>query len=85
MATAPCVVFCAEDDFREEKTAFGSVRLWKITHREQFERAVQALAYRCEPREIPKAVGFLRYTQNKENYTDGLILLSTGYYSGLSP
>ena len=44
MTTAPCVVFCTEDDLLEKKTAFGSVRLWKITHREQFERAVQALA-----------------------------------------
>ena len=50
MTTAPCVVFCTEDDLLEKKTAFGSLRLWKITHREQFERAVQALAYRCEPR-----------------------------------
>lgn len=116
VTTAPCVAFCAEDDLWEEKTFAGTIRIWRLDCRERFERAVQALAYRCEPKKIPGAVGaqyigglinwekirehrrlymaaggrdwsgeFQRFTRHKENYTDNLILLSSGYYSGLSP
>lgn len=112
----PCVPFCREDSFWEEKTEVGAVRIWRLANRESFEHALQALAYRCDPREIPESVGaqyigglinwelirrhkreyiasggedwkteFRRFTQKRENYTDSLILLSSGFYSGISP
>ena len=83
--------------------------------REDFLHAYRALAYRCEPADIPDSVGagyigglinwqkirdhrdayfaaggedweaeFGRFTSDKKNYRDSLILLSGGDYSNLS-
>ena len=106
----------ALDSFQEVRTALGTVGVWCLEDRADFVRAVQALAYRCEPVEIPAAVGaqyigglanwekirahkaqylagggrdwgreFRRFTADKANYTDSLILLSSGFYSDIPP
>ena len=112
----PIVPGTAEDTFEQVDTAVGSVGIWTLAKREAFVLAVQALAYRCEPKPVPDAVGaqyigglinwekirarkaqylleggqdwnreFRRFTSDKRNYTDSLILLSTGFYSNLPP
>ena len=91
---------------RAESVYFG--------RREDFVHAYRALAYRCEPAEIPDSVGagyvgglinwekihshrdeylaaggedweaeFKRFTSDKRNYRDSLILLSGGEYSNI--
>lgn len=112
----PMVSGTAEDTFEQVDTAVGSVGIWTLAKREDFVLAVQALAYRCEPKPVPDAVGaqyigglinweklrarktqylleggrdwnleFRRFTLDKRNYTDSLILLSTGFYSNIPP
>lgn len=97
-------------------TPAGEVPVLYLENREDFEHALRALAYRCEPREILPSVGastvsglinwerirshkrdffasggwnwaaeFKRFTAEKENYQDTLILLSAGYYSAVPP
>lgn len=112
----PIIPGTAEDTFKQVETAVGSVGIWTLVKREDFVLAVQALAYRCEPKPVPDAVGaqyigglidwekirchkerylseggqnwsqeFRRFTGDKRNYTDSLILLSTGFYSNIPP
>lgn len=105
-----------KDSLTVFSTPYGDVRILYLEHREDFEHALRALAYGCEPREILPSVGaniisglanwekirahqreyllgggtdwhgeFRRFTSDKANYRDTLILLSSGYYSGISP
>ncbi len=102
------------DCFYEEETVAGKIGIWRLGDRRDFEHALRALAYRCEPVEIPASVGanyigglinwekirrhkeeffrsgggdwaaeWKRFTAEKENYTDSIILLSMGNYSNL--
>ena len=97
-----------------EATPAGSVDILYLEKREDFEYALRALAYRCEPVEIPASVGastvrglinwekirehrrrylaaggqdwpgeFKRFTADKKNYLDTVILLSGGDYSAV--
>ena len=106
---------CSPDDKLETvETPVGKVEILYLVHREDFEHALRALAYRCEPVEIPASVGastirglinwekinahkteylakggknwreeFKRFTAEKSNYLDTLILLSNGNYSAI--
>ena len=104
-----------EDTLTVEETPAGPVEVWYLHNRADFVRAVQALAYKCQPVPLPETVGaqylgglpnwekirahraayltsggtdwsqeFRRFTADKANYTDSLILLSRGFYSGVS-
>lgn len=104
-----------EDTLTLEETPAGLVEIWYLHNRADFVRAVQALAYKCQPVSLPDSVGaqylgglpnwekirahraayltsggtdwsqeFRRFTADKANYTDSLILLSRGFYSGVS-
>ncbi|MCI6436018.1 MAG: hypothetical protein MR828_14935, partial [Clostridiales bacterium] len=53
----PIIPGTAEDTFEQVDTAGGSVGIWTLAKREDFVLAVQALAYRCEPKPVPDAVG----------------------------
>lgn len=112
----PIIPDTAADTFEQVDTVVGSVGIWTLAKREAFVLAVQALAYRCEPKPVPDAVGaqyigglinwekirahkmqyhseggqdwnqeFRRFTADKGNYTDSLIILSTGFYSNIPP
>lgn len=103
-----------EDKLEKVETPVGKVDILYLAHREDFEHALRALAYRCEPVDIPASVGantirglinwqkirshkqayilsggtdwdkeFRRFTANKKNYLDTIILLSSGYYSAI--
>ena len=103
-----------EDRLESVQTPVGRVDVLILGEREDFVHALRALAYRCEPAEIPDAVGastvrglinwekirahrqryldaggtdwgaeFKRFTAEKKNYLDTLILLSSGPYSAL--
>lgn len=49
---------CSPDDKLETvETPVGKVEILYLVHREDFEHALRALAYRCEPVEIPASVG----------------------------
>ena len=104
---------CSPDDKLETvETPVGEVETLYLVHREDFEHVLRALAYRCEPVEIPASVGastirglinwekihahkaeyfakggtnwreeFKRFTAEKSNYLDTIILLSKGNYS----
>ena len=106
---------CSPDDKLETvETPVGKVEILYLVHREDFEHALRALAYRCEPVEIPASVGastirglinwgkinahkteylakggknwreeFKRFTAEKSNYLDTIILLSKGDYSAV--
>ena len=95
-------------------TPAGTAEILSLGERADFLHAYRALAYRCEPKEIPDSVGaaairglinwekirahqeeylragggdwdaeFQRFTADRKNYTDSLILLSGGDYSNL--
>lgn len=53
----PVIAGSASDSFETVRTEFGSVGIWYLAHREDFVRAVQALAHRCEPVALPASVG----------------------------
>ena len=106
-------------DERDTLTSFetpaGTAEILVLNNRNDFEHAIHALAYRCEPIPIPPSMGastisgiinwkkihdhmnsyeadggtdsdeeFSRFTSEKSNYLDTLILLSTGEYSAVS-
>lgn len=106
--------FAAEGELSVVTTPAGPAQILRLTRREDFERALRALAYRCEPEAIPASVGastvrglinwrkinehkaaylacggedwqkeFRRFTADRKNYRDTLILLSTGEYSAV--
>lgn len=112
----PDFIGSPEDSYTVEKTPVGNIGILCLGNRQDFEHALCALAYRCEPRAIPASVGanyigglpnwekirkhkqdyleyggsdwtreFRRFTADKTNFTDSLILLSTGYYSNIQP
>lgn len=49
--------FSAEDTFSQAATSEGTVDILFLAERSDFERCVQALAYRCEPKRIPPSMG----------------------------
>lgn len=110
----PCFIGSPEDSCETADTPVGEVEILYLAHREDFEHALRALAYRCEPVDIPASVGastvrglinwqkirthkqkyilsggtdwnreFKRFTADKKNYLDTVILLSCGNYSAL--
>ena len=103
------------DSLTTEDTPAGRVEILYLSEREDFEHALRALAYRCEPVEILPSVGastirglinwekihahetayraaggtdwnveLKRFTADKTNYLDTIILLSSGGYSNVS-
>lgn len=103
-----------EDTLETVETPAGKAEILYLARREDFEHALRALAYRCEPVEIPAAVGastvrglinwekirahkaeylacgktdwnkeFKRFTAEKSNYLDTILLLSKGDYSAV--
>lgn len=93
----------------------GEVDVLLLSERADFEHAIRALAYRCEPTAIPDSMGasiisglinwekinkhmeeyaksgfsdtdeeFARFTSEKANYLDTVIILSSGPYSAIS-
>lgn len=110
----PQFTFSPNDLFETVETPAGEVEILYLSERADFVHGLQALAYRCEPREVPPSIGantirgltnwekirrhkadylrsgkldwgeeFKRFTSNKENYCDTLILLSQGDYSSV--
>lgn len=110
----PAFIGSPEDSLTTADTPVGPVDVLYLAVREDFEHALRALAYRCEPVEIPASVGantvsglinwekinahkrsyllsggtdwsseFKRFTADKKNYLDTLIILSGGNYSAL--
>lgn len=104
----------AEDSLTSVSTPAGAVDILFLKERRDFEHAVQALAYRCEPCPLPASMGattisglinwekirqylahceaegiedlseaFAKFTSDKANYTDTVILLSAGEYSAV--
>lgn len=53
----PCFFCSPEDRLEIADTPVGQVEILYLANREDFEHALQALAYRCEPVEIPPSVG----------------------------
>ncbi len=107
--------FEAEAELSSVTTPAGNAQILWLARREDFERVLCALAYRCEPAEIPASVGastvrglinwgkinahkaaylaaggddwaaeFRRFTADRKNYRDTLIVLSNGDYSAVS-
>lgn len=112
----PDFSFSDEDTLSIVNTPAGEAEILYLNHREDFVHAYRALAYRCEPVEIPDSVGaiairglinwekinrhheeylasggedwngeFREFTSEKSNYLGEIILLSSGYYSNVSP
>jgi len=110
----PQFIGSSEDSLSSVDTPAGTVDILYLANREDFEHALRALAYRCEPVEIPSSVGantvrglinwekirthklqyissggkdwqseFKRFTADRKNYLDSIILLSAGNYSAL--
>lgn len=110
----PQFSFHEKDTLTSFKTSAGAVDILFLENRPDFEHAVRALAYRCEPESIPPSMGatsisglinwqkihnhlqqyqenggedpdeeFRRFTADKSNYLDALIVLSSGEYSAV--
>lgn len=110
----PQFIGSPEDSLSLIDTPVGTVDVLYLANREDFEHALRALAYQCEPVEIPASVGantvrglinwekirthklqyfssggkdwqseFKRFTADKKNYLDSIIILSAGNYSAL--
>lgn len=105
----------AADTLTSFSTPAGNVDILFLADRNDFEHAIRALAYRCEPVDIPRSMGasflsglinwekinthmaeyeaaggtepdveFSRWTSDKKNYLDALLVLSSGVYSAVS-
>lgn len=123
VCNSPDFTMAQGDILTEEVTPAGTAEVLYLENRTDFEHALCALAYKCEPKEILPSVGastirglinwekihrhkeeflrdggeewnaeFKKFTAQKDNYLDTLILLSSGEYSaipaertGLSP
>ena len=112
--TAPDFVCPKDIALSTYDTPAGRAEILYLGNREDFVHAYRALGYRCEPADIPDAVGaaairglinwekirahrdaylsaggkdwngeFDRFTADKTNYLDSLILLSGGDYSNV--
>ncbi len=110
----PAFIGSPEDLLSSVTTPVGTVDVLYLANREDFEHALRALAYRCEPVSIPASVGastvrglinwqkikahkydyilsggtdwseeLKRFTSNRKNYLDTVIILSSGNYSAL--
>lgn len=110
----PDFITSPQDCLTIEHTPSGEVKVLLLQERADFEHALRALAYRCEPKEILPSVGantisglinwdkirshrqeylaggglfwqqeFKRFTADKANYCDTIILLSAGPYSAV--
>lgn len=110
----PQFSFSPMDRFQTEETPAGPADILCLKEREDFIHCLRALAYQCEPRDIPQSVGantirglinwekidrhkmtyllaggqdwaaeLKRFTADKVNYCDTLIILSTGPYSAV--
>ncbi len=108
--------FSPQDRFTRVETPAGAAEVLLLENRGDFEHCLRALAYRCEPREVPASMGastisglinwekihtyldayeanggtdrsgaFRAFIAEKKNYTDRLILLSSGVYSAVPP
>ena len=53
----PDFSFSDEDELKKESTPVGDIEVLFLAVREDFIHAYRALAYRCEPAEIPDSVG----------------------------
>lgn len=83
-----------QDSLQEMDTPAGKVEVYFLYCREDFERAVQVLAWRGEPWPLPVSMGAVTirglnnwrkpYAYNVR-YKDTIILLSNGYYSAAPP
>jgi len=88
-----------KDKFMRVDTPVGSIDVLLLYNRKDFEKCVCALANRCEPRVIPETVGAFMISglinweearkhhneQMKKDCYDRIILLCSGWYSGVSP
>lgn len=114
VAGSPDFLTDPSDSLETVSTPAGEVDVLYLFHREDFEHAVRALAYRCEPELIPLSMGashisglinwekihthmdayaarsdedeteeFRRFTSDKRNYLDTLVILSSGPYSAV--
>ena len=110
----PCFTFSERDSLTTAVTPAGPVDVLFLQEREDFEHAYRALAYKCEPRDIPASMGagfisglanwekiqkhktdyllsggqdwnneFRAFTADKSNYTDAIVVLSSGLYSNV--
>lgn len=57
VSNEPCFISSPEDRLETVETPVGEVEILYLANREDFEHALRALAYRCEPVEIPASVG----------------------------
>lgn len=53
----PVFSFSEKDDLTEIDTPAGPAEILFLSEREDFEHAIMALAYRCEPHAIPRSMG----------------------------
>lgn len=114
LAGRPDFSLSGEDRLLAYNTPAGRAEVLYLAQRKDFEHAVQALAYRCQPRSIPKSMGAVavqglinwekirshkavykasggtdwneelkRFTADKSNYIDRLIIVGSGNYSAL--
>ena len=105
-----------KDRLTTAETPAGRAEMLLLDDRKDFEHCVCALAYQCEPREIPASMGavtvgglinwekirsrlredaandgknpdaaFRLWAADKKDYTDRIILLSSGWYSAVGP
>lgn len=110
----PSFTYNEKDTLTPYITPAGSVDILFLENRDDFVHAVQALACRCEPDEVPPSMGatsisglinwqkihehlrqyaenggqdqegeFSKFTADKTNYLDSLIILSSGDYSAV--
>ncbi len=115
-AGTPDFSFSPKDRWMRVDTPAGCAEILLLEERKDFEHCVRALAYQCEPREIPSSMGattisglinwekihgyldeyeanggknrdfaFRIFTADRKNYTDRIILLSSGWYSAVEP
>lgn len=87
------------DWVRRVDTPAGIIDILMLDNRLDFEKCVCALANRCEPKIIPETIGAFMISglinwekvrkyhgeQVMGDYYDRIILLSSGWYSGLAP
>ena len=74
------------DELMHFSYSVGTVDCIFLYQRDDFEKFIQIMAYRCEPRTIPRSMGASLITgiPSKTKKTDALIVLTEGPYSNVS-
>lgn len=85
--------FNEKDKLETINTECGDVDILTLYDRNDFEHIIRSLAFKCEPKDIPKSTGAMalfglnnieKFKAGLDNYKDSFLILSSGDYSNVN-